>query len=213
MSRLFEWWSSKGAPERPTQVEREVSVHTSPALNILFHEFRPEQKYHILDLGRAFSSNVEFFSQYTCRIYIEDFYSTLSSFDYLSPEDGISYDSVFEYLLPYRRGTRFDVVLTWDLLNYLEREEFRAFFRHLDGYCRRGSFLFALISTAKHIPEKPTHFRILDFENLQYEAHASVLRPCPQYQPSDFNQLMPGFRTYSSFQLRNNFREYLFLRE
>ena len=45
-------------------------------------------------------------------IYIEDFYRTLISFDFFSPEDGVKYADVLEYLLSYRPETRFDVIFS-----------------------------------------------------------------------------------------------------
>jgi hypothetical protein len=71
--------------------------------------------------------------------------------------------------------------------------------------------LFGLISTLKHIPEAPYQFKIIDSENLLYTQKSSILRPCPQYEPSDLSELMPNFRICNSFLLRNGFKEYLFL--
>lgn len=198
-----------GAPDP----QKESKAHTSLALNVLFHQLRPDRKYNLLDLGPALGANVEFFSQFSCKIYIEDLYRTLTSFDFLSPEDGFSYDAVFEYLLPYRKNTRFDVILAWDLFNYLERDEFLFLMRHLTKFSHTGTLLFALFSTSKHIPEKPINFKIVDNESLLYENNSSVLRPCPQYSQSDLQHLMPNFRVCNSFILRHGIKEYLFVRE
>lgn len=213
MKQLFSALSlkSKGEPIEDSPVEPETSA--SLALNVLYEQLRHQRKYHILDLGPALGGNVDFFSQFSCKVYIEDFYRTLTSFDYLSPEDGVSYQAVFEYLLPYRRNTRFDIILSWDIFNYLERDEFKALIRHLGRFCHKGTLLFALISTSKFIPEKPTTFRILDQKRLIYETNSSVLRQCPTYQQTDLNELMPDFRVRNSFLLRNGFKEYLFARQ
>lgn len=188
-------------------------VFTSLALNVLYYQLRPERKYHILDLGPAVAANVNFFSQASSKIYIEDLYRTLTSFDFFSPEDGFTYQAVFEYLLPYSKNTRFDIVLSWDLFNYLEREEFYYLMQHLQQFCHVETTLFALISTLKHIPEKPLTFKIIDEQQLLYQNNSSVLRACPQYQQTDLNQMLPTFRVANSFLLRNGFKEYLFICE
>jgi hypothetical protein len=103
--------------------------------------------------------------------------------------------------------------MAWDIFNYLERDEFQSLISHLGKFCHKGTLLFSLISTRKHIPEKPTTFRILDQESLQYHTESSVLRLCPGYQQSDLNHLMPHFRPCNSFLLRNGFKEYLFVYE
>ena len=201
--------------KRPAQTveepEEETAVHPSLGFNTLFHQFRGDRKYRILDLGPAVGDNIDFFSQFRCRIYIEDLYHTLNSFEYFTPDDGFSYAAVFEYLMPYLRNTRFDFILAWDLFNYLERDEFRHLIVHLSQFSRKGTVLFGLISTLKHIPETPYRFKIIDSEKLLYIQRSRVLKPCPRYEPSDLAELMPNFRICNSFLLRNGFKEYLFL--
>lgn len=188
-------------------------THVSLAFNSLFHQLRPERRYHVLDLGPAIGGNVDFFSQFSCKLYIEDLYRTLVSFDFFSPEEGSSYEEVVEYLLPFPRDTEFDVVLSWDLFNYLEPVELRHLVGHLTKFCRRGALWFAMIATQKHIPEKPLQFRIVNEEKLRYEVGSRVLRESPRYQQSDLLHIMPRFRVANSFLLRNGFKEYLLTRE
>lgn len=212
---MIQWFSpSRGVPSEDLVplTSADAKVHHSMALGLLTHQLQKDRKYHILDLGTAVGQNIEFFSQFTCKIYIEELYTTLNSFDYFSPEDGSGYEAVFEYLLPYRKNTRFDVILAWDLFNYLEREELRHLLRHLRRFFHAETLLFALISTLKHMPEEPIRFRIVDHQTLVYEFSSTVLKPCPRYQHTDLTRVMPGFRVCNSFHLRNGFREYLFLR-
>lgn len=188
-------------------------MHRSLAFNVVYHQLRKDRKLHVLDLGPACGQNIEFFAQFPCKVYIEDFYNTLASFDYLAPEDGFSYDRIFDYLLPYQNGTHFDLILAWDLFNYLDREQFHHLVRHLRRFSRKGTVIFSLISTLKHLPEKPNQFRIIDSERLLYESCSTVLKTCPRYQQTDLDQILKGFRTCNSFLLRNGFKEYLFLSE
>ena len=210
---MKQWFSALGLKAKEEPIEDsppEPVANASLALNVLYDQLRRQRKYHILDLGPALGGNVDFFSQFSCKVYIEDFYRTLTSFDFFSPEDGFSYKAVFEYLLPYKQNTRFDIILSWDLFNYLEREEFQSLISHLGHFCHKGTLLFALISTLKYIPEKPTTFRIRNRKSLLYETNSTVLRQCPRFQQTDLNQLMPNFRVCNSFLLRNGFKEYLF---
>ncbi len=209
---MKQWFSalglkSKEEPIEDSSLEPETSV--SLALKVLYDQLRHQRKYHILDLGPALGANVDFFSQFSCKVYIEDFYRTLTSFDFLS-EDELSYQAVFEYLLPYQKDTRFDIILGWDLFNYLERDELQSLILHLSHFCHKGTLLFALISTAQYVPEKPTTFQIVKHDRLLYQCNSTVLRPCPRYQQTDLNQLIPNFRVSNSFLLRNGFKEYLF---
>ncbi|UCF39132.1 MAG: methyltransferase domain-containing protein [Acidobacteriota bacterium] len=210
------WFNSKleKTPEpAKKRVERKLEVHRSLALNILFHQFRESQHYRILDLGRAFGQNVDFFSQFSCKLHIEDLYDSLSSFDYFSPSDGFSYETVYSYLLPFFKNAPFDIILAWDLFNHLDRNEFKHLILHLGQYSKKGTMLFTLISMEKHIPEKPVQFKIVDEEHLLYLTDPGVMKKCPKWEKSDLDHLMPNFRVCNSFLLRNGFKEYLFLYE
>jgi SAM-dependent methyltransferase len=119
----------------------------------------------------------------------------------------------FAELLDFPQDTRFDAVLIWDLINYLERREVAALARQLARFCRPGAQLFALISILKQIPAEPMRFRILDQEHLAYEPRTAGTRPCPRYAPAELNELLRGFRLDRSFLMRHGIQEYLFTRE
>jgi hypothetical protein len=212
----MKWLSSilsKGEQGPDRALPQASGVQVSLGLQVLLQQLKPERSYSILDLGTAHGRNIEFFSRFAGKISVEDLHSTLASFDFLSPEDGFSYEAVFEYLLPYRKNSRFDVILAWDLLNYLERDEFKHLIRHLSKFCRPGSLLLALICTSKHMPDRPTRFLVADEQTLEYRNDSTVLRTCPLYQQSDLKNLMPSFRVCNSFILRNGMKEYLFVFE
>lgn len=199
----------KPAPE-PTLPEAEI--HSSVGFNIAYNQVLGRQRLSILDLGSAYASNLQFLSQSvrSLHIEIEDLYETLSSFDFFDPREPRSYDAVYRYLFPYGEETRFDLILGWDLFNYLEELEFSSLIRHLDRFCHPGTLLFTMISSNRYIPEKPIRFQIVDSERLRYEYLSSLLRPSPRYHQADLVRMMPHFRLFSSFRLRNGFKEYLF---
>lgn len=203
----MKWFRGRSeAPERPDQPVRQTSL----ALQALINGLDSRRKYHFLDLGPACGQNVDFFSQFSGQIYIADLHQTLNSFDYLSPEDGISFESVFRYLLPYENTTCFDVILGWDLFNYLKRREFIHLIRHLSRFCATGTLILAYISTQKSIPDRPLDYRVIDEQTLSCGLSTSVMCQCPRYQETDLRQMMPGFRVRNSFLLRNGFKEYVF---
>jgi len=189
----------------------QAETQPSLALSTLFRQLRKDRTYHILELGPAVGHNIDFFSRYSCRIRVEDLYRTLSSFDYVSGSDSVDFEAAFQYLLPYEGKTRFDILLAWDLLNYLERDEFLHLMRHLARFCHTGTVLFALVATSKHMPDRPAVYRILDENSIECRNTSTVLRPCPRYHDVDLRQLMPSFRVYNSYLLRNGMKEYLFV--
>ncbi len=68
-----------GRPGAATQTEAEPEVHRSLALPSLFDAMGRRPKLNILDLGSAVGSNVEYLSQFGCKLSIEDLYASRSS--------------------------------------------------------------------------------------------------------------------------------------
>lgn len=208
-------WSLLRNPEphpAPEPTLPEAEVHSSVGFNIAYNQVRDRRRLSVLDLGSAYASTLTFLSKRvrSLHIEIEDLYETLSSFDYFDPREPRSYDAVYRYLFPYGEDTRFDLILGWDLFNYLEKRECSSLIRHLDHFCHPGTLLFSMISTNRYIPERPIRFQIVDSERLRYEYLSSLLRPSPGYHRADLNRMMPHYRILSSFRLRNGFKEYVF---
>jgi hypothetical protein len=165
-------------------------------------------KYRILDMGPALGANVEFWSQFQCRLTLDDFYR-----DYrarMDSEPEASRERLIADLLPFDDQTVFDVILVWDLFNYLDPDELLMLVRQLSRWCRKGTVLFSLISSLPNIPARPTLFRILDREHMTCQVRARETRPCARHQPRDLARLLAGFEVSCSFLLRNGTQEYVF---
>jgi hypothetical protein len=206
------WFSPRGSGPRKeqgrVQVEVEPEVHRSLALAALCEEIR-RRKLTVLDLGSAVGSNVEFLSQYGCKLFIEDLYAALST----RVEGDLSGPGFFAEFLSLPEDTRFDVVLAWDLFDYLQRKELAAFAEQLRNYTDRGALIFALVSYHKTIPAQPYRFRIKDDQHLIYERRTGAERPSPRLAPAEVTNLLKGFRVDRSFLLKHGIQEYLLVRE
>lgn len=206
------WFSPRGSGPRKeqgrAQVEVEPDVHRSLALAALCEEIR-RRKLTVLDLGSAVGSNVEFLSQFGCKLFIEDLYAALSS----RTDGDVTGPSFFAELLSVPDDTRFDVILAWDLFDYLQRKELAVFAEKLRHYTDRGALLFALISYHKTIPAQPYRFRIKDEQHLIYERRTGAERPSPRLAPAEVTNLLKGFRVDRSFLLKHGIQEYLLVRE
>ena len=209
-------WFSRGSGHRKeqtsTQTETESQVYRSLAFAALLEEIRKRPKLQVLDLGSAVGSNVEFLSQFGCKLYIEDLYAALSSRPTVG-EGEIAGPEFFESFLAVPDDVRFDVVFAWDVFNYLQRRELAYLGEHLRRLCRPGARLLALMSSLKQIPAQPIRFRIVDEENLAYERRTQLERPGPRYVPAELNDRLRGFHVDRSFLLRHGIQEYLFVRD
>jgi len=176
-----------------------------------------ERKFRVLDLGPAHGLTVEFFSRFSCKLYIADLYRTLQSYriepvdDEEEDEEDDRLSKIFSELLPYDPYTRFDLVLAWDLLNYLEPREIEALSRRLGRFSHAATRLFAMIAIHQEIPARPCGFKIRDSETLEYDTVTSETRSAPRHKEPTLRRLMPGFEVGSTCVLRNGLQEYVFI--
>jgi SAM-dependent methyltransferase len=193
---------------RPEDLQLPPAAYNSLGLSALLRLLQRDRKYHILDLGPALGANLEFWSRFLCRLTVDDFYG-----DYrtrMASEPETLRESLIAELLPFDDQTVFDVILAWDLFNYLDPDEIVPLVRQLSRWCRRGTVLFALISSLPLIPAKPSLFRILDRERMTCQMRTRETQPCERHQPRDLARLLAGFEVTCSFLLRNGSQEYLF---
>ena len=168
-----------------------------------------ERKFRVLDLGPAHGLTVEFFSRFSCKLYIADLYRTLQSYR-IEPVEDDRLSKIFAELLPYDQYTRFDLVLAWDLLNYLEPREIEALSRRLARFSHAATRLLAMIAIHQEIPARPCGFKIRDSETLEYDTVTSETRSAPRHKEPTLRRLMPGFEVGSTCVLRNGLQEYVF---
>jgi SAM-dependent methyltransferase len=208
------WFSSRSKEQTGrVQTVAEPDVHRSLALAALFEGIRGRNKVNVLDLGSAVGSNVEFLSQYGCKLFIEDLYAALSSRTSVGEEGDLAGPDFFSEFLSLPEDTRFDVILSWDLFNYLHRKELVAFSEQLRRYSHKGTLLLSLVSYHKTIPAQPYRFRIKDEQHLIYERRTGADRPSPRLAPAEVTGLLKGFRVDRSFLLKHGIQEYLLVRE
>jgi len=189
----------------------EPVVHGSLALKVLLQQMEEGRKYSILDLGEPCGQNVDFWSQFPVKLYLPDLRRSLEFFADTPPDGPAPDRAAVEQLLPYEDECRFDIILGWDLFNYLEHDALGDLVRRLQVFCHPGTYLFVLISSLPRIPVVPTRFRIQDREHLIYDTPVSDTRSWPRYQPRDVTRLMAGFEVFASFLLRHGIQEYLFV--
>jgi hypothetical protein len=200
---------------KPTQQTPSTGwpVFRSLGLGALLQQLEEGRLYSILDLGPARAGNLEFWAPTARRICFEDYYYTWADKGFVKPEEGGSYLPLLARLLSFRDDARFDIVLAWDIFNYLDHDHVCALVKYIGRSCPPGAIWLALVSSSATIPVRPTVFQIRDREHLSYENSSPIMKPSPCYQPRDIARMIPGFQVMHSFLLRHGIQEYLFLRE
>lgn len=194
--------------------ERSVTVpdeYTSFVLPGLLELARRPPKKTILDLGPALGENVR--RMKGSKLFIANFFETLTECGAASRVDAKAFAASCERLLQFPEEVRFDLVLVWDLFNYLSLAEVEVLARRLVALSRPGTRIMALVSIQKRIPDRPFRFVIQDEDSLRYETLASGLRDCPRHTEAEILKRMAGFSVERGMLLRNGMREYSFARE
>jgi hypothetical protein len=174
---------------------------------MLLRETAGAKKQHILDLGYPTGSNLEYFaSRMPCRFYVGDLYRVIQTGGATKRDIADALQS----LIPPERELWFDVILGWDVFNYLEREALGALMAALAPYCGAGTLLFTLISTQEQIPARPLRFKILDAGHLIYQQLTAETVRCPRFTAGALERMLPEFSVLRSFLLRNGIQEFLF---
>jgi hypothetical protein len=186
-------------------------MYKSLGLNALLETVLSDRTYSVLDLGPALEENVRFWSQFSCRLHIQDFYRSYRDRKVeVVPEEEESMEAALSVLLPFSDETIFDIILAWDLFNYFDMRELETIVQRLSRWCRPGTKLFMLISILPNISASPAPFRILNHEQMIHEITTQETRPCPRHQPRDIAKLMARFTVSCSFLLRHGIQEYVF---
>lgn len=184
-------------------------THHSLALKHALRRFRALGGSRVLDLGPALGRNVQFLSAFISKLFIADLYGTIWSQAGRSALDRAKLDRILSRDLPPTSQSPIDLILVWDLLNYLDREQVATLGRHLARLCRRDSLVLVLLSTLQTIPELPGRYLMLDPETVRYENLSKRERRSPGYKEPDLEKMMPAFEVETSFLLRSGIQEYV----
>ncbi len=159
--------------------------------------------------GRSRFSTMPVWSRFHPFLYIADLRSILLP----GPPAGETAESAkpdWARLLGLPPDHTYNVILAWDLLNYLDLPAVSGLIDYLGGFCRNGTVIFTLIFDQKEMPDGITVYQISDESHLQYEYAGSAMRACPRHQPRALAGAMKRFQTADSFRLRHGVIEYLF---
>jgi len=165
----------------------------------------------ILDLGSANNSNINYFSDFYCKIYIENL------FENILQEQDKNYDTDEESNTPdYGKmfycdnKEKIDIVLCWELFNYIPRAHIRLFIETLLGFSKKETLFHAFIATQATMADKPLEYSIVDNLTMERNTITSNRINAPRYNQLQLYKFMPEFKVIKSILHRNGMQEYLF---
>lgn len=180
-----------------------------PLFHSLVERLDDDERHVILDLGPPQSGTVALFSRFRCRLDIADLAADLPAMQAAS--EAPSSRAVFAAMLPPAQQEPADVILCWDLLNYLDRPEMTALMAELAKRGKPGTLVHALVVySARTMPVQPNRYAPVDDHSLQLIAKSQETQPAPRYSPEDLDLCTPGFKLERAMLLRNGMQEFLF---
>lgn len=201
--------TSNPSSRQPTYSDSAGKTHHSLGLKHALRRFHSTGGSRILDLGPASGRNVQFLSRFASKLHIADLYQTLVGSQERRRLDRARFVRILSRDVHSPDKQPVDLILAWDLLNYLDREQLSLLGQQLAGLCCRDTVILSLISTHKLIPKHPTRFLIIDAETLWYDNDSKIDRPAPLYKEPDLDRLWESFAVETSFLLRNGMQEYV----
>ena len=195
-----------------TALATEPASFKAPLFYSLIERLDAQRRCVVLDLGAARTQTIALFSHYRCRLDIADLGESLQRLDDIDEaEQPEALPAMAESLLPQRHGEATDVVLCWDLLNYLDRPRLRAVMSRVAERARPGALVHALIAYSRpNMPTAPGQFVPIDGDQLSDTVPHPEDRAAPRYSPDDLLRCMPGYAIERAMLLRNGMQEFLF---
>jgi hypothetical protein len=112
--------------------------------------------------------------------------------------------------LSFEEGTAFDLILAWDILNFLPKEVLALISQRLAPHCRPGTELYALITMEAAIPPLPGKARILDEETIAIAGwDGERSRPSPHHTAAVLGETMSPFVVDKTYLLKLQMHEFL----
>jgi len=185
----------------------------APLFSMAVEAFEDERRHVVLDLGRARSGTVELFSDYRCRLDVVDLPAHLKDLPDIEEEGGPeAVEHWLDGLLPPTRGEMVDLVLCWNLLNYLPAAVIERLIRRLAERASSRARLHALIEySATRMPVVPVSFAPAGLELLADPAAGDPAAiPAPRYSPKELEKRLPGFVSERTMLLGNGMQEFLY---
>jgi len=194
-----------------TSAERDTTADQfrAPLLASVLERVRDEDSWAILDMASARRSNVAFFSDCGCRLAVADLIDQLVAPEEL-PGSRQALDDYLASLLPPTLAGSLNLVLCWDLPDYLPRPSLAALMRVLAPRMRPDGLVHLFVNYAQpRIPAVPCKHEIQSDGSLLRRPRNTALRAAPRYSMAEVERLMPEFAVERGILLKNGLQENL----
>lgn len=197
------------AVNQPAEQETSYQLR-SPLLFGVLQSMDPDKRLNVLDLSPANPSLIDHFSDCHCKLFLPGCEDALLTQEVDEEDDDISLLQKTERILKLPENTAaFDLILLWDLPNYLDKRLLQSLMKILSRYANKDSVLHSYIHTRQTIPNSPASFRFTPEQNVIVDITAPWTATCPAYHQALLNKIMSPFMVNRGMLLANGFQEYI----
>lgn len=194
-----------------TKVQESRLISKSPLLFSLLDKLDPQRRYEILDTGPASGSTINTLSNYRCKLHITNSSTELCAMDTAKLDSAHKLNRALVKSLQLYKSQKanLNLILLWDLPNYLQTEILSGMITYLLPHTSKDAYLHCYIHTASMMPETPGKYSIMQDSQVMVEYSTDGKRPCPAYYQEALHKLMSPFRVKRSILHTNGIQEYL----
>jgi hypothetical protein len=162
----------------------------------------------VLDLGSGSSRSVEYYSCFDAKVFVEDLRNDICA----AGADSQALTAAVDRISQHGPRGACEVVMLWDLLNYLPARHRTLLAQHLSQLTLPGSLVHLSVWTTALMPELPLHFELLSEDQLLYRLDEPPSRVSPLITKPDLAKLFPEFQRVRSFLSRTGIEEQLLVK-
>lgn len=172
----------------------------APGVTALFEGLERDGSHTVLDFGPAAESSLRYYGRFARRV---RFAGLLAA-----PPAAGSWDDALKSI-PRDPEHPYDVIVAWNLLDRMEREQRPIVVQRLVELTAPGARIYLLVDMSEARVVRPFRFTILDDGRVSQEPAGPPQSAWPTILPADVEQLLVPFEVEHSFVLRMGMREYV----
>ena len=182
----------------------------SPLLFDMLSRLSITEQSSIFDAGQASSTSLDYLSHYKCKLFINDFISSLDTAkNNYSPEQ---WNKILHSDIQFYNHAKpeLNMIFLWGLPNYLTVDQLQAFVAYLLPYASSDVLLHAYIFNTHMMPSVPANYHIRQDHTVDASQISLNQTASPQYHLADLNKCCNPLRVERSVMLSSGVQEYLF---
>lgn len=183
----------------------------SPLLFGVLTALDPESRVDILDLAPVNRELLDYFSSYHCKLLLPACRDSLLKLQLEEDQDEQILPRIMNKLMPRPDSNvkPLDLILLWDLPNYLDKQVLAGLMHHLTPWIDSHSVLHTYIHTRQNMPVQPADYRLTQENKLQVTISSDWHADSPMYYQELLHKALKPFRVERGVLLANGLQEYI----